>query len=45
MISSYFIPEGITGSECWQGTRNPGPAHMECCCSGKEKLAELLVVS
>lgn len=45
MICSYFIPGGISGSECWQGAGNPGSAWMECWCSGEENPAEFLVVS
>ena len=42
---SYCIPGGISGAKCWQGTGNPGFAWLEHCCSGKGKLAELLLVS
>lgn len=35
MICSYFIPGGISGSECWQGTGNPGSAWMEFDALGK----------
>lgn len=45
MIYSYFIPLGISGSECKKGTQNPGFAQMEHCCFGKENTTELVGVS
>lgn len=45
LIYSYFVPRGISGSECKKGTQNAGFAQMEHCCFGKENPAELVGVA